>query len=661
MKIMKWRNSLTCLAMVGSLAVVSCGGSGGGTSTAPTPSPTVLAPISGTVSLWAGSVKQAGVADGPIADAQFAGPVGLAQDSAGNIYTSDQPSHTIRKISKDGQVTTLAGMAGQEGSADGAGAAARFSSPAGMAIDAAGFLYVADAGNKTIRKISPQGVVTTFAGASGQSGAVDGVGAAARFTLLFSLAIAPNGDLFAPDAYVTVRKIEPNGKVTTFADASAAGTQFKGAIAVAVDRLGVVYLASSNDVRKFNQAGQLVPWGSAVDGVVQGLFEASALAVQSNGEVVVAQGGIFVGTSASSSQSVSSIVKVTTAGAIQSLAGDDISGSEDGAGAVARFRRPKGVISNANGTLIVADTDNSAIRTVDALGNVSTLAGGSGLGSRDGLGSEARFFNPVGIAPSPDGGLYVADNYRPKIRKINSAGQVTTRTTASGDTGLSSNPIYQMASDSSGNLELVASLGTAGAYLVALDANGVQLPSNQIGSYRADAERVGLATDRVGNHLSTNGVDVYSRSPSGAGRILATGFKRATALAADPQGTVFVADLEDHTIRAILTDGTVVVKAGQQGVAAYANGAAGASLLNAPSALAADDAGNIYFADASFTIRRLAPNGTVQLVAGEVGKSAVRLGALPGSLAKVKSLTWAAGSLYAVMLNSVVKISVNAN
>ncbi len=676
MKYLKWRYSVTCIALAGGLAVVSCGGSSGGSGSTPPaaiPPATVLAPISGTVSLWAGSVKQAGVADGPIADAQFAGPVGVVQDSAGNIYTSDQPSHTIRKISVDGQVTTFAGLAGQEGSADGVGAAARFARPAGMAIDSAGFLYVADNNNHTIRKISPSGVVTTFAGASGQPGAVDAVGVAARFAFPTGLALAPNGDLYVADGNPSVRKITPSGTVTTFAGGGAGpvGTsvmgngiaaRFQGIGAITVDALGVVYVAEygSGIIRKFNNLGEALPWGSAIDGLVQGLRYPAALGVQSSGDVLVVQSGIFT-SGPNFSTNFSSIVKVTPAGTIQTYAGDDVSGSEDGPGNTARFRRPKGLNSSSNGSFIVADTENYAIRKLDASGIVSTVAGGSGLGSSEGLGAAARFFNPVGIAPSPDGGIYVADNSPPKVRKINSSGAVTTRTDSTGATGLGSRAVYQAASDSSGSLLIAGSAGTFGALIAAFDPQGAAIPWVSAGLIGLDASRVGHTFDKAGNYYSTIGVDVNIQSPSGAGRILATGFKRASALAADPQGTVFVADFEDHTIRAILADGTVVVKAGQSGVAGYNNGGATVSLLNAPSALAADDAGNVYFADASFTIRRLSPNGTVQLVAGDTGKSAVRLGALPGSLVGVKSLTWVAGSLYAVMLNSVIKITITAN
>ena len=129
----------------------------------------------------AGAAPRAGSADGTGAAARFNGPFGVAADSAGNVYVADQLNHTIRKITADGVVTTLAGAAGMPGSVDGVGAAARFAGPDGMAVDGAGNVYVADQANYTIRKVTAGGVVTTLAGTAGTAGSTDGTGSAARF------------------------------------------------------------------------------------------------------------------------------------------------------------------------------------------------------------------------------------------------------------------------------------------------------------------------------------------------------------------------------------------------------------------------------------------------------------------------------------------------
>src|SRR5213593_3736548 len=122
-----------------------------------------------------------GSVDGTAGAARFNYPSGVAVDSAGNVYVADSGNSTIRKITPDGTVTTLAGSAGQSGSADGTGSAARFNNPRGVAVDSVGNVYVADTSNATIRKVTPAGAVTTLAGLAGSGGSADGTGSAARF------------------------------------------------------------------------------------------------------------------------------------------------------------------------------------------------------------------------------------------------------------------------------------------------------------------------------------------------------------------------------------------------------------------------------------------------------------------------------------------------
>jgi streptogramin lyase len=150
--------------------------------------------------------------------ARFNNPTGLATDASGNVYVADYNNHTIRKITPAGVVTTLAGTAGVSGGEDGAGAAARFSSPAGLATDASGNVYVADFGNHTIRKITPAGVVTTLAGKASTRGNDNGNGAAARFNSPRGVATDASGAVYVADTYnYTIRKITPAGEVSTLA------------------------------------------------------------------------------------------------------------------------------------------------------------------------------------------------------------------------------------------------------------------------------------------------------------------------------------------------------------------------------------------------------------------------------------------------------------
>ena len=139
-------------------------------------------------------------------------------DDAGNIFIGDSANHTIRKITADGLVSTFAGLAGNRGSADGTGDAARFYYPGAVVLDSAQSIYVSDSWNHTIRKITPQGAVTTFAGAAGQFGSADGVGSAARFYYPGSSAMDSAGNIYVVDSVnYSIRKITPGAVVTTLA------------------------------------------------------------------------------------------------------------------------------------------------------------------------------------------------------------------------------------------------------------------------------------------------------------------------------------------------------------------------------------------------------------------------------------------------------------
>ena len=156
-----------------------------------------------------------GSADGPSGAARFSGPASAAVDTAGNLYVADANNYTIRKITPSGVVTTLAGLAGHSGSADGAGGAARFAFPCSVAVDPAGNLYVADRDNTTIRMVTPTGTVSTLAGSVGLprfGNPVDGTGSAARFAGPTGVAVDTAGNVYVADAYAsTIRKIAPGG------------------------------------------------------------------------------------------------------------------------------------------------------------------------------------------------------------------------------------------------------------------------------------------------------------------------------------------------------------------------------------------------------------------------------------------------------------------
>jgi len=211
----------------------------------------------GTIALFAGTLNTVGGADGTGAAAQFNSPGGMAIDANGTIYVADSGNNTIRKVTAGGVVTTIAGTAGVKGSSDGTGSAASFYEPGGLALDAAGNLFITDTGNNTIRKLTPAGVVTTFAGtARDMQICQDGTGSAASFAGPAFLAFDTNGNLLVTDSDgELVRRITPDAVVTTCAGEpgmtdgdQGAGPKagFSSPCGIAIDQNGNIYVTNSS-------------------------------------------------------------------------------------------------------------------------------------------------------------------------------------------------------------------------------------------------------------------------------------------------------------------------------------------------------------------------------------------------------------------------------
>lgn len=178
-------------------------------------------PLDAGLFLLAGDVCQCGGSlDGTGPSARFDAPEGIVADGSGNLYVAERGSSTIRKISAQAVATTLAGAAGTPGAADGVGAGARFSAPTRLEAGRDGNVYVTDTGNSTIRKVSPEGVVTTLAGRAGVCGSQDGIGTGAQFCAPQGIVLDRSGNLYVTDTgNHTVRRIDPSGMVTTVAGA----------------------------------------------------------------------------------------------------------------------------------------------------------------------------------------------------------------------------------------------------------------------------------------------------------------------------------------------------------------------------------------------------------------------------------------------------------
>jgi sugar lactone lactonase YvrE len=312
---------------------------------------------------FAGSAGSTGSADGLGSAAQFFRPQSVAVDGNQNTYVGERRNHTIRKITPSGAVTTLAGLAGNLGSTDGTGSEARFWEIFGVAADRVGNVYVADSGNRILRKITPSGVVSTLAGRAGSSGTADGTGSAARFGSLHGVAVDGAGHLYVADgANNRIRKVTPSGTVSTLGDGTGNAARFNGPHGVAVDSAGNLYVAETS-----NHA----------------------------------------------------ILKITPSGPITTLAGmPGSSGSADGSGSAARFKEPEDLAVDAAGNVYVADWGNNTIRKITPSGNVTTIGGvpGSAAASTDGSGSAARFGFAKGVAVDSSGKVYVADTDNHTIR-----------------------------------------------------------------------------------------------------------------------------------------------------------------------------------------------------------------------------------------------------
>jgi TolB-like protein/sugar lactone lactonase YvrE len=218
------------------------------------------------VTTFAGQMGQGGHADGPANAAKFKFPTGIAVDSAGNVYVADIGNHVVRKITPAGIVSTLAGVPGEFGSEDGSGTSARFNQVHGVGVDRAGNVYAADFGNHTVRKITPDGVVTTLSGKAGNPGSNDGPAADARFCAPYSVAADATGNVYVADtSNHTIRKIGVDGIVSTIAglagnvgNRDGVGNLARFAIpaAVSLDAAGNIYVADFGNyaVRKISPA-----------------------------------------------------------------------------------------------------------------------------------------------------------------------------------------------------------------------------------------------------------------------------------------------------------------------------------------------------------------------------------------------------------------------
>jgi sugar lactone lactonase YvrE len=347
---------------------VSTTGTPGGTVTGTTTGTTVGTNTGGSTNSNTGSgISQGGQANALAA--RFNGPTGLAIDSSGNVYVADSGNGTIRRIAPNGSVTTIAGTPGVRGSADGVGAAAQFNTPTNITIDPSGNLYVVDAGNHTVRKIAPGNVVTTFAGMPGARGYANGMGTAARFDQPWGIAADGAGNVYVADTQnYAIRMITPAGEVSTFAGDKARRGRVDGERA---------------------SASFLNPVGISID----------------------AAGNLYVtdtyGPPAPNIPEDSTLIrKITPAGTVSTIAGNLSDGPTP-----AQFSGTVAVEADGEGNVYLADS--RSIRRVSTAGVVTTII------------DSTEFSGLQGIAMNGAGDLLVSDQGRHVVVKVTQGGSAS--------------------------------------------------------------------------------------------------------------------------------------------------------------------------------------------------------------------------------------------
>ena len=533
---------------------------------------------------FAGLPMVVGTANGTGTTARFYYPQGVAVDSGSNIYVADTINRTVRMITPSGVVSTLAGNMRVSGSANGTGTNALFNTLSGIAVDSGSNVYVADRGCQLIRMITPAGVVSTLAGQSGVSGTANGTGTNAQFYNPFGLAVDSGSNVYVAEyGNNMIRKITPTGTVTTLAGSTTSGTA--------------------------NGTGAAAQF-----------YQPTGVAVDSGSNVYVVD------------YANQTIRKITPGGVVTTVAGIfRTTGTSDGVGSNAQFCYPRGIAVDSGTNLYVADYLNQAIRKItqsNGVWSVMTIGGSQVSGTSDGVGTNAQFYYPLAIAVNGSGNLFVADYYNQRISQgvvMQQAPTITSTLTAAGVNMASINytitasngamsysasglPPGLTLDSSSGVISGIASM--AGTYSVTL---GV---TNLFGSSSATLSLTVMPPPFLYAWSNFVGTPTLSGSVNGTGSNAL--FSNVDSVAVDSGSNVYVADTTgNNTIRKVTPGGVVTTLAGRIGVTGSANGTGTNALFNSPSGVAVDSGSNVYVADTGNNmIRKITPTGTVSNLAG---------------------------------------------
>ena len=561
-----------------------------------------------------------GVGDGgPAVQAHFYvghdGFLLVATDAAGNVYVTDPENHRVRRIDTAGVISTYAGT-GQRGfSGDGGPAVqAALYYPSGVAADGAGNVYVTDSGNNRIRKVDSTGAITTIAG-SGEEGFSGDGGPAVQAALSYPAGVAVDG---SGNVYVTgyasnrVRRIDTAGMISTFAGTGEEGFSGDGGPAaqaqlnvghdgflfVAADGTGNLYIADSgnNRIRKVDATGTITTIagtgqidfsGDGGPAVQAALSYPAGVAVDGSGNVYIADAGIH------------RVRRIDTAGVISTFAGSGEEGfSGDGGLAVrAALSYPVSVAVDGSGNLYVAGSESNRVRRIDTAGVISTFAGSDHFTGDGGPAVQAALYYPSGVAVDGAGNLYIADTDNTRIRKVDSTGTITT-IAGTGEYGFSGDggPAVQAA------LSYPSGVAVDGAGNVYVTDSG----NNRI-----------RKVDSTGTITTTAGTGEYGFSGDGGPAVQAA-LSYPSGVAVDGAGNLYIADTGNYRIRKVDATGTITTIAGTGEYGFSGDGGpAVQAALDYPSGVAVDGAGNLYIADTgNYRIRKVDATGTITTIAG---------------------------------------------
>jgi uncharacterized protein (TIGR03437 family) len=572
----------------------------------------------GTITLIAGTSRAGFSGDGGQAvNAQLNSPQGIAFDPNGNIYIADSRNNRIRQVSQ-GIITTFAGNGtispggGPSAYGDGGPAtSAQLHLPMGVAVDSNFNVYIADTGDNTIRKVTTDGNIATIAGDSFPSYQGDG-GLAITAELHSPEDVAVDSSLnvyIADTANAYIRKITTDGNINYIAGDGSIGFTGDGGyatsagliapFALTVDSSGNVYFAENGDSRIRRIDAKSLDISTVAGNGTPGFTGDGATATNAEmnsptGVAVDSAGNLYIADSLNCR-----IRKVASGGNISTFAGNGtLSYSGDGGAAIqAQLNTPQGVAADAAGNLYIADTLNNVVRKVSANGTISNFAGnGSAGNSGDGsAATKAQLNGPQGLAVDASGNVFIADTLNAKVRKVSASGVIST--VAGNGT-----PGYGGDGSGAGSAQLNLPIG------VAVDSSG-NLYIADFGNSRVRE----VSASGVIRTVAGNGANGYSGDGGPAGNAQLNG---PQGVAVDTAGNLYIADTENNLIREV-TGGLISTVAGN-GIAGYSGdgGAATGAQVGNPVGVAVDAADNIYTVDASNRVRQVYPNGLIATVAG---------------------------------------------